>query len=435
VKQPEVFMIQLSALLPSGTENPRKTADFALHEGAFGQLLADGPADGMLPGGKILPEGGKTLPDGLPAVEVPSLAGRTLIAQFAAKETKPEAGETGPLEGVEPDTEQDDPAETGELPALPLAALPAGIITPAKVEIEQDILSAPKRQTAYRLQSGPVAEAVPEPVRKAVLEAVAARETPAQPAVAAKLAVTPVLDPGVAEKGERPADAPQPARIAPGARGEPTHEIKPLLSADAQPDARTGGSPERRPAPTASTSQQPMNPHAVQPASLEVAALPVDAPAVRDASAPAQPSQPHAVRPQDLTALVDRLVEARDNARANNASLTVMHADFGKVSMHFAHDNGNLTVSLANNDPGFARAVNAAVAPDGGMNADTQPQGDRRGDAAPNGAPRASADEHGLPSERGGQPRSERHDRNGIAANPSHRETDEADQGSRGIFA
>jgi hypothetical protein len=244
--------------------------------------------------------------------------------------------------------------------------------------------------------------------------------------------VTPVLDPSVTDKGERPADAPQPARIAPASRGEPTHEIKPVLSADAQPEAQTGGSPDRRAATSAPAIQHSASPHTLQPASLEATALPTAASAVRDAPAPVQPGLPHAVRPQDLTTLVDRLVEARDNARSNNASLTVMHADFGQVSMHFAHDNGNLTVSLTNNDPGFARAVNAAVAPDGSMNADTQSQGDRRGDAAQNGTLRPSAGESG---ERGNQPRGERHDRGGIAANPSRRETAEADHGSRGIFA
>lgn len=429
-------MIQLSAILPSGTENARKTADFALLEGAFEQLLAGGTTDGALPDGKILPEGGKTLPDGLPVVEVPSLVGRKLIAQFAAKETKTEAELD---DGVETAPDEDavaeaDPALVAGLPAVPLMALPAAIATladaPAKSDIEQDILSAPKRRAAYRpAQSDPV----PADVRKAVRETVAARETQARPVAAARLAVAPVLDPGIAHKGERPADAPQPARIAPGNRGEPTHEIKPVLSADAQPEANTGGSPERRAATSA--IQHPLSVHAAQPASIEVSALPGDTPVVRDAAAPAQPSQPQAVRPQDLTALVDRLVEARDNARSNNASLTVMHADFGRVSMHFAHDNGNLTVSLANNDPGFARAVNAAVAPDGSMDADTQPQGDRRGDAGQNTAPRASAGEPGLAGERGSQPRGERHDRGGIAANPSRRQTAEADQGSRGVFA
>jgi len=434
VKQLEVFMIQLSALLPSGIENPRKAADFALLEGAFEQLLAGGTADGSLPGGKILPEGGKTLPDGLPVVEVPSLTGRKLLAQFAAKEAK---AETAPGDEAKPDGDDEahaegDPASIADLPVM-LVALPVVMATstepPAKVELEQDILSAPKRQIAYRAaQSDPV----PQAVRKAVREAVAARETQAQPVAAARLAVTPVLDPSVTDKGQRPADAPQPARIAPGSRGEPTHEIKPVLSADAQPEARTGGSPDRRAATSAPAIQHPASPHAIQPASLEATVLPTDAPVVRDAAAPAQPSPPQAVRPQDLTALVDRLVEARDNARSNSASLTVMHADFGQVSMHFAHDNGSLTVSLANNDPGFTRAVNAAIAPDGSMNADTQPQGDRRGDTGQNATLRAPAGDAG---DRGNQPRGERHDRGGIAANPSRRETADADHGSRGIFA
>ncbi len=428
-------MIQLSALLPSGTENPRKTADFALLEGAFEQMLAGGTTDGSLPGGKILPEGGKTLPDGLPVVEVPSLAGRKLLAQFAAKEAKAEAGSADEAkpDGGDEAVAEGDPASIADLPVMSFVALPI-VIAPsreagAKAELGQDILSAPKRQIAYHpAQSDLVTSAV----RKAVHEAVAARETQARPVAAARLAVTPVLDPSVTDKGEHPADAPQPARIAPGSRGEPTHEIKPMLSADAQPDARTGGSPDRRAATNASAVQHPPSPHAIQPASLEIAALPADAPVVRNAAAPAQLSQPQAVRPQDLTALVDRLVEARDNARSNTASLTVMHADFGQVSMHFAHDNGNLTVSLTNSDPGFTRAVNAAIAPDGSMNADTQPQGDRRGDAGQNGTLRASAGETG---ERGNQPRGERHDRGGIAANPSRRETADADHGSRGIFA
>jgi hypothetical protein len=428
-------MIQLSALLPSGPENTRKTADFALAEGAFHRLLAGGAAHGALSDGKNLPEDGKTLPDGLPTVEVPSLAGRKLLAQFAAEEAKAAAGSADEAtpDGDDEPVAEGDPASIANLPAIPLVALPVAIApsaeAPAKVELDQDILSAPRRQIAYRPA---LSDPVPQAVRKAVREAVAARETQGQPVAAARLVVTPVLDPSVTDKGERPADAPQPARIAPGSRGEPTHEIKPVLSADAQPEAQTGGSPDRRAATSAPAIQHSASPHTLQPASLEATALPTAASAVRDAPAPVQPGLPHAVRPQDLTTLVDRLVEARDNARSNNASLTVMHADFGQVSMHFAHDNGNLTVSLTNNDPGFARAVNAAVAPDGSMNADTQSQGDRRGDAAQNGALRPSAGESG---ERGNQPRGERHDRGGIAANPSRRETAEADHGSRGIFA
>ena len=428
-------MIQLSALQPSGTENARKTADFALREGGFERLLAGGIADGALPDGKILPEGGKTLPEGLPTVEVPQLAGRKLVARFAAQEAKAEPELD---DGAEPAADEDaavegDPSLTADLTAMPFLGLPIEVAapanTPAKVDLELGILSARKRQPARHLAQP---DSVPQDVRKVAQEAVAARETQVQPVIAAKLAVAPVLDPSVTDKGERPADAPQPARIAPGSRGEPTHEIKPQLSADAQPEADTGGSAERRAVAAAPAAQHPMNPHAAQPTSFEVSALPTDVSAVRDAASPAQASQPQTVRPQDLTTLVDRLVEARDNARSNNASLTVMHTDFGRVSMHFAHDNGNLTVSLANNDPGFARAVNAAVALDGSMNNDAQPQTDRRGDGGQNGFARASA---GEPGERGNQPRGERHDRGGTTANPSHRERAEAHVGHRGIFA
>ena len=73
------------------------------------------------------------------------------------------------------------------------------------------------------------------------------------------------------------------------------------------------------------------------------------------------------------------LVEAREAARPANAGLTVMHADFGQVSLHFGQDNGNLTVSLASNDPGFLPAVTAAAATaDASANNDAGAPGNRR---------------------------------------------------------
>jgi len=437
-------MIQLSAILSSGSESARKTADFALLDGGFEQLLAEGAAEASLPGGKILPEGGKTLPDVLPTVEVPSLVGRKLIAQFVVKEAKPDSqtvvaedGEKGveSEKGVEREQGADsDPVTTVEPPVMPFAALPVAASLPAGAPVEaepdHDILSAPRRQTDQIASTS----VVPEPVLKAVREAVVTREAQEQAvAVPAKLAVTQALETSVADKGERPADAPQPARIAPGTRSEPVQQIKLQLSADAQPDTGAGASADRRAAPTVPVAPQPANLTAAQPVSFEAPVISADAPTIRETTVPAQPAQPQAVRPQDLTALVDRLVEARENARSGNASLTVMHSDFGQVSMRFAHDNGNLTVSLANNDPGFTRAVNAAVAPDGSMNADTQPQGDRR-DGGQNATHRTTAGEPGSTGERGGNARGERNDR-GPAANPSHREAAEARQGQRGIFA
>jgi len=410
-------MIQLSALLSSGPETPRKTADLAFLEGDFERLLMGETATEALPGGKTLPATGKTLPDGLPVIELPSLPGGELIARLTTK--------TMPMTEVAEEVEADTDVEADPL-ALPLMTLSVPADAPAKIEFEQDILSASKR---------PLPQSAAEPTEK-VREAVAAVREAVQLAPAAKLAVVPVLDPVVTNKGERPADAPQPARIAPGRVAEPVREIKLQLAADTQSEAQTGGSPKRRVVASLQPAQQPAAAmQAAQPVSFEATVMQPEAIAVRDIATPSQPNQPQAVRPQDLTALVDRLVDARESARPNSATLTVMHAEFGRVSMHFAQDNGSLTVSLANNDPGFARAVNAAVGPDGSMNNDTQQQGDRRDGNAQASSSRTAGNEAGLAGERGNQARGERHERGGIAANPSHREAAEARQGQRGIFA
>lgn len=430
-------MIQLSALLSSGPDLPRKAGDFALLEGDFERLLMGETATETLPGGKTLPATGKTLPDGLPVVELPSLPGRELAVQVVAKAVvEPDAAPKAEHPTVEADADTDTDTDVADTHAeaeadpvvVPFLASPVPAEARVKIEFERDVLAAPKREVP-QLAVQPAR--VPEKIR----EAVAAVRDAAQQAPAARLAVVPVLDPVVTNKGERPADAPQPARIAPGNVTEPVREIRLQLSADTQGDAQTGGSPERRvAAPVQPAQQQPVAMQPAQPAPIEAPVMQPEAVAAREVAVPVQPNQPQAVRPQDLTALVDRLVEARDNARSNSATLTLMHAEFGRVSMHFAQDNGSLTVSLANNDPGFARAVNAAVGPDGSLNADTQPQGDRR-DGGSQNASRTSGNEASLAGERGHHPRGERHERGGIAANPSHREAAGARQGQRGIFA
>jgi hypothetical protein len=123
--------------------------------------------------------------------------------------------------------------------------------------------------------------------------------------------------------------------------------------------------------------------NAITPATLSMAAV---QPFVSDTAASAQGAKPlseiatqnHTVRPHEFAALVDRLVEARESVRPSTGNLTVMHGDFGRVSVQFGQDNGNLTVSLASNDPGFVPAVNAAVAADASNNGDASFQGGRR---------------------------------------------------------
>ena len=115
----------------------------------------------------------------------------------------------------------------------------------------------------------------------------------------------------------------------------------------------------RLPAPT--TSEAALAPLAATPASpMHLAAL------VTPDAAPAAVATPTALPAgQDLAALVDRLVEARGAAQAGTAagpvSTTLTHADFGRVSVHFAPDAKGLNVTLSSTDPTFAGAAQAAL--------------------------------------------------------------------------
>ena len=117
------------------------------------------------------------------------------------------------------------------------------------------------------------------------------------------------------------------------------------------------------------------------PASLEGDVAPAPAPqltfavpetsaSVTGTSAPSSaPAAPNLTRPQaphDFATLVDRLVEARDTARATQSpqavSASLAHAQFGDITMRFEHGSGTaLSVALSNPDPEFTRAVQAAT--------------------------------------------------------------------------
>jgi len=92
------------------------------------------------------------------------------------------------------------------------------------------------------------------------------------------------------------------------------------------------------------------------PATFPTAAVPTPAPAPTYGSGPGQ----------DMSALVDRLVEARAAARSSSAPIgvatAVRHAEFGRVSLNFEQQDGKLSVSMASADPGFAPAAQAALA-------------------------------------------------------------------------
>ena len=65
---------------------------------------------------------------------------------------------------------------------------------------------------------------------------------------------------------------------------------------------------------------------------------------------------------QDIAALVERLVEARNAAAPQAVEATITHGEFGRVGLRFAQDAGALSVAMTSADPGFAPAVQAAAA-------------------------------------------------------------------------
>ncbi len=88
---------------------------------------------------------------------------------------------------------------------------------------------------------------------------------------------------------------------------------------------------------------------------------------MRVASQPATVPAAPALQPMqhtDMAQMIDRLVEARMAARSGEMQLAVSNADFGKVSVRLESGlaAGSLSFTLANADPDFQPAVQAALA-------------------------------------------------------------------------
>lgn len=179
------------------------------------------------------------------------------------------------------------------------------------------------------------------------------------------------------------------------------------------------------------------------------AAVPMPAPVLGEASAAQQApavapapiaaiSAPNEVaRPHDFSALVDRLVAAREAVQPHAATLTVSHAEFGPVELRFRHEDRGLAVSLASADPDFARAAAAAPQPVMPTVASTAAQTAAQGEtgySAPQRDPSSS-----TAGSSSGQPRSQHGERRGeqsAHSNHSHRgQARPAGERRSGIFA
>lgn len=135
------------------------------------------------------------------------------------------------------------------------------------------------------------------------------------------------------------------------------------------------------------------------------------------AGAPAQP-QNRIEAPADFSALVDRLVAAREAAQASVSPQAVhaaiAHAEFGQVSLRFEQQDGTLNVAMTSPDPDFARSALAAAP------------------ASQQGTDNSNSDNRGAPSRQdAGQPMSQpqaqtQGQANGQATHRSHHHHEQA---------
>ncbi len=241
------------------------------------------------------------------------------------------------------------------------------------------------------------------------------RSLPAPSAPAPELAVT-------ADQAPSPAALAAVLREAPEAAGNGAVTVRPAAA----------GREEARP----SRTRLPGPPAEGLPASAAIC-TPAEAVTVSGAI-PVPPPAPAADAPRDFSALVDRLMAAREAADPRGIEVSVQHAEFGEVSLRFEQGDGGLSVSLASPDPEFARAVEAASAVSPG----TADSGPRDGSpASPSGQALSGRGDNGF-AQSGGRPAHHTPEPASARDHSSRARDDEApspptrgDQPRRGILA
>jgi hypothetical protein len=400
-------MIQLSTLPTKSPENPGRPAGPAERKGNFASQLDENLGGGERSGGKILPKNGKELPDLLPE---PASAGRNHAVSVGGKTKVIGDGHAEAAVATEAEPKvSDDATKVVEKGIAPNEAGMA--ILPAIIELAPTAATLPVDGAVGEGTEGPV-----DPVLAKGGAHVFAKGG-AQPANFLQSAATKKHSSGqdlamltsVAAEAEQPeatgkkSGGQEVTQDAGLARARLPQEFKIELAKDARDT--NGAEPAVARVAPASSMVLPLAP-VVNAQGGDAASLSPGAKQSFDAASVQQP-----VRPQDFSALVDRLVEARESARTGSVNLSVMHSDFGEVSLRFNHDNGNLSVAMASRDPDFARAVNAATPADGSHAGETPFQGGRREDGT--GASSSRADGSANPStqsERNGQGRLEDRD-------------------------
>ncbi|KWV91686.1 hypothetical protein [Erythrobacter sp. YT30] len=110
--------------------------------------------------------------------------------------------------------------------------------------------------------------------------------------------------------------------------------------------------------PVASAS--PQGPSTFPQVSSPAAITP--SPATNSPSVQTPPSQVDRIAAPQLDQAIDQLTQVREASRTARSELTIRHAEFGAVNMRLEAAGGDLRAILANRDPAFLPAVQAALA-------------------------------------------------------------------------
>ena len=259
------------------------------------------------------------------------------------------AGDKEPAKDAEPEplhlATLIDPAQalaTAPPPGLPETVQQIILALPQAVQPAPLALPATPAESAAAAQPA-LARTVPPEAAAPVVRALSDQVQPQQ--VAAPQPAAPQIPVVQVPEGQVPTTTPAPPPLTQVRFDVPLPEV--LRPARVQP-ARAA------PLLAATLGDELEAPGTAIAASAPVAA----APAVFSAAAPVSLDRPH-----DFSALIDRLAAAREAAAPHSISISLPHADFGRVQLHFRNEDGALAVSLASADPDFARIAAQAAPP------------------------------------------------------------------------
>jgi hypothetical protein len=412
------------------------------------QPMADAARQDLAAPAVLALRGGKILPDLLPAP----------AAAASPKPPLPETPQSGEgarmaplfavMRTVRGQAEGDKAEEADEASLLAAPTVPADADSPpepAAATLDAVILSFPQAPTAPATMPA-------EPTRSSTGTPQAASTAPA-PALAPAASQLPpaILAQLRGEQLLRPADTQAVPTPAPAPTTDERNLRLPAVAAVAGAVPFTLASPAAPAAPTA-LHLRPVLDQASEPAPQSADAAPTPAASstlTAPAAAPqapgtlaqiAAPAAPpaHQNPGESFAAVVDRLMAARDAARADNpvqpVAVNLRHAEFGEVSVRFEHRADGLSVALASPDPDFARAVQAATSASGDTGTGFTSQGGQPGAGLSASSGQSGQSQQG---QRGSAPAQPERTIAASGANPSHPTNlaEEAPARPRGIFA